>query len=133
MVVPAAKTLKETKFKSRTDGLIVVIGWHECNIVYASIVIVDRRCRDRMVSWIYNYICNQYLPPLRLSVRIRAWRGVLDTTLCDQVCQWLTTGRWIYLGTPVSSTNKTDRRDIAELLLKVVFNTTTLILTINCD
>ena len=55
--------------------------------MYASIVIVDRRCRDRMVSWIYNYICNQYLPPRRLSVRIRAWRGVLDTTLCDQVCQ----------------------------------------------
>jgi len=26
-----------------------------------------------------------------------SWRGVLDTTLCDQVCQWFTTGRWFSL------------------------------------
>ena len=35
-----------------------------------------------------------------------SWRGVLDTTLCDKVCQWLATGRWFSLGTPVSSTKK---------------------------
>jgi hypothetical protein len=34
------------------------------------------------------------------------------TTLCDKVFQWLATGRWFYLGAPVSSTNKTDRNDI---------------------
>jgi len=45
------------------------------------------------------------------------------TTLCDKVCQWLTTGRWFSPGTPVSSTNKTDRHDIAEILLKVALNT----------
>ena len=28
-----------------------------------------------------------------------SWRGVLDKTLCDQVCQWLATGLWISLGT----------------------------------
>ena len=32
-------------------------------------------------------------------------------------------GRWCSLGTPVSSTNKTDHHDIAEILLKVVINT----------
>jgi len=37
----------------------------------------------------------------------RSWRGVLDTTLCDKVCQWLTAGWWFSSGTPVSSTNKT--------------------------
>jgi hypothetical protein len=26
-------------------------------------------------------------------------RGVLDTTLCDKVCQWLTAGQWFSLGT----------------------------------
>jgi hypothetical protein len=31
-------------------------------------------------------------------------RGVLDKTLCDQVCQWLETGRWFSPGIPVSST-----------------------------
>jgi hypothetical protein len=56
----------------------------------------------------------------------RLWRGVLDTTLCDKVCQWLATGRLFSPGTPVSSTNKTARHDIAEILLKVALNTKTL-------
>jgi hypothetical protein len=47
-------------------------------------------------------------------------------TLCDKVCQWLPAGRWFSLGTPVSSTNKTDRHDIAEILLKVALNTITI-------
>jgi hypothetical protein len=38
-----------------------------------------------------------------------SWRGVLDTTLCDQVSQLIATGRWFSANTPVSSTNKTDR------------------------
>ena len=53
------------------------------------------------------------------------WWGVLDTTLCDKVCQWLATGQWISPGTPFTSTNKTDRHDIIEILLKVVLNTIT--------
>jgi hypothetical protein len=40
-------------------------------------------------------------------VRILLRLGVLDTTLCDKVCQWLATGQWFSPGTPVSSTNKT--------------------------
>jgi hypothetical protein len=46
---------------------------------------------------------------VRISIRARS------TTLCDQVCQWLATGRWF---SPVSSTNNTDRHDITEILLK---------------
>ena len=48
--------------------------------------------------------------------------GVLDTTLCDKACQWLTTGQWFSPGPPISPTNKTDRHDITEIL----FNTITL-------
>jgi hypothetical protein len=59
---------------------------------------------------------------------IQSLRGVLDTTLCDKVCQWLARGRWLSLGTPISSTNKTYLHDITEILLKVVLNTITLIL-----
>ena len=33
-------------------------------------------------------------------------------------------GRWFSLGTLVYSTNRTDRHDIAEILLKVALNTT---------
>jgi len=56
-------------------------------------------------------------------------RGVLDTTLCDKVCQLLATGRWFSPGTPVSSTNKTDRHDITEILSKVELDTTSLTLS----
>lgn len=33
------------------------------------------------------------------------------------------TGPWFYPGTPVSSTNKTDRQESTAILLKVSFNT----------
>ena len=52
-----------------------------------------------------------------------SWRGVLDTTLCDKVCQRLVTGRWFSPGTPVSFTNKTDHHYITEILLKLALNT----------
>jgi len=63
-------------------------------------------------SWIYNYLCNRFLSPqmlgVRLSLRARC------TTLCDKVCQWLAAGQWFSLGPAVSSTNKTDRHDITD-------------------
>ena len=46
----------------------------------------------------------------------RSQWGVLDTTLFDQVCQWLVT----------CCTNKTDLHDITEILLKLLLNTLTL-------
>ena len=36
----------------------------------------------------------------------------------------------VFSGTPVSSTNKTDRHDLTEILLKVALNTITLTLTL---
>ena len=50
---------------------------------------------------------------------------LLDTTLCDTVLSVSATGRWFSPSTPVSSTNKTDRHDITEILLKVALNTIT--------
>jgi hypothetical protein len=55
-------------------------------------------------SWIYNYLCNQCLSPLKLWIRISIRRGVIDTTLCDTVCQWLATGQGFSPGTLISST-----------------------------
>ena len=51
-----------------------------------------------------------------------SWRGVLDKTLCDKVCQWLAAGQWFSLGTTVSSTNKIDFHDITEMVLKVALH-----------
>jgi hypothetical protein len=82
-------------------------------------------------NWIYNYLCYQGLSPLTLWVRIPLRQGVLDTKLCDKVCQWLAAGRWFSPGIPVNFTNKTDRHDITEILLKAALNTITLSLTQN--
>jgi hypothetical protein len=45
--------------------------------------------RDRTHCWIYNYLCKKCISPLTLWARTPLRRGVLDTTLCDKVCQWL--------------------------------------------
>ena len=74
-------------------------------------------------SWIYIYLCDQCPSPLKLWVWIPLRRGVLNTTLCDKVCQWIAAGQWFSPGTPISSTNKIDRHDITEILknLNVLF------------
>jgi hypothetical protein len=59
-----------------------------------------------------------------LWVRIPLRQGKFNKTLCDKVCQWLNGSLVIF--SPVSSTNKTDRHDITEILLKVALNTKTL-------
>ena len=74
-------------------------------------------------SWIYDYLCNQCPSPVTFRVIIPLRRGVLDTTLCDKVCQSLATGRSFSPGTLVFPTNRTDRHDTAEILLKVALNT----------
>ena len=72
------------------------------------------------VSWNYNYLCNQYLQRLLLWVRIS--NRARSTTICDKVGSWLATDLLFSPDTPVSSTNKTDRHDIPEILLKAGFN-----------
>jgi len=64
-------------------------------------------------------------------MEFRSWTGILGTTLCNKVCQWIATGRCFSSCTPVSSTNKTDHHDITEIL-KVSFNTMTLTNKKNC-
>ena len=76
--------------------------------------------RDRMVVWFSTTCAISAYHHSSCEFEPRSWWGVLDTTLCDKVCQWLATGLWFSL---VSSTNKTDRHDITEILLKVALNT----------
>jgi len=42
-------------------------------------------------------------------------------------------GQWVYPGTPVSTTNKTDRHDVVEIFLKVALNTITSLWQKNSD
>jgi hypothetical protein len=65
----------------------------------------------------YTYTMYVYLiQSIQLRVRIPLSRGVQDITLCDSLSA--TCGRSV-----VSSTNKTDRHDLTEILLKVALNT----------
>jgi hypothetical protein len=90
-------------------AVVVVVVWYTC-------------------SWIYNYLCKiSVYHHLSCEFESRSWRGILDTTLYDKVCKWLATGWWLYPGTPVSSTEKTDRVNINKILLKVALNTMTLV------
>jgi hypothetical protein len=51
-------------------------------------------------------------------------KGCIRLTVpSDKVYQLLAHGRWFSPGTPASSTTKTGRHDIAEILLKVALNT----------
>jgi hypothetical protein len=85
-------------------------------------------------SWFYNYLGYAISAYHHWYCEFESWsgRGVLDTTLCDKVCQWLAKGQWFSSGPLVSSTNKTDHHDITEILLKVALNTINLLFLHMC-
>ena len=87
-----------------------------------------RRDRDRMiVGFTTTYAISAYY---HWCCEFESRSGRCEQHYVIKVCQWLATGRWFSLGTPVSSTNKTDRHDITEILLIVALNTITLTLVI---
>ena len=117
-----------TFLTSHHVGLIIII-WHKTKLSFLGRYTIQGLSWSFLYgSWIYNYLwlCNQCPSPLKLWVRILFRQGVLDTTVCDQVCQRLATDRWFSPGTPVSTTNNTDRHNITEILLKVALNTITI-------
>ena len=91
--------------------------WHE-----AIRFLIFEGAVEVAIAWLLNYLCNKCLSRLTWVRTPLRW-GVCNTTLCDKVCQWLTTGRWFSPCPLVSSTNKTDRHDITEMLLKVALST----------
>ena len=62
-------------------------------------------------AWIRTRLCKLQKMCTRLS------------TASDKVYQLLAHGRWFFPGTPASSTTKTGRHDITEILLKVALST----------
>ena len=92
-----------------------VYSIHHCVIKFASdlppLRLENLKCKVRLCkvptgaslpwsyrSWIYNYLCNQCLSPLMLSVQISI--RARCTTLYDKICQWLATSRWFSPGPP---------------------------------
>jgi hypothetical protein len=97
------------------------------------LIILYRGCHDhdRMVIGFTTTCAISAYHRLSCEFEPRSWRGVLDTTSYGQVCQWLATGRWFSLGNLVSTTNKTNRHDITEILLKMALSTITQTLTLD--
>ena len=101
-------------------NLVAIEGLQQCKqLQYLDLKVI----KHLNPIWIYDYLYNQCLSPLTLWVWIPLRRGVLDATSSDKVCQWLAAGQWFSSGTLVSSTNKTDHHDIAEIVLKVALST----------
>jgi hypothetical protein len=80
------------------------------------------------MSWVVGLPNNSYKPITnRAWVRARLCKLQKGCTrlaaASDKVFQLLAHGRWFSPGTPISSTTKTGRHDIAEILLKVALNT----------
>jgi len=83
-----------------------------------------RRGRDRMVVGFTTTCAISAYHNDDCEFEPRWWRGELDTTLCDKVCQWLPTGRFFFLQVlRFLQQIKLNRHYIAEILLKVALNT----------
>ena len=63
------------------------------------------------MAWVRAWLCNLQKGCTRLAAA------------SDKVYLLLAHGRWFSPGTPATSTTKTSRHDIAEILLKVALNT----------
>ena len=81
------------------------------------------RCRDRMILGFTSTYAISVYDHNNCEFEPRSLRGVLDTTICDKVCQWFKIDRSFSPGTPGSCVNKTDRHDITEMFLQVALNT----------
>jgi len=76
--------------------------------------------QKKIASSSFNPISHRFHPTKVVSSNPLHWE---DTTLCDKVGQYFGTGLWFSPGTQVCSNNKSDRHDIAEILLQVALNT----------
>ena len=84
-------------------------------------------------SWIYNYLCNHCLLPLKLWVQNPFVARCTRYNIMWSNLSVTWTGRWCSPGTPFSTTNKTDCHDITEISLKVALNTISRHQTIKFD
>ena len=82
-----------------------IVGPFSFRIVFSVIL------RITATAWVRDWLCKLQKGCTRLA------------SASDQVYQLLSHCRWFALGTPASSTTKTGRHDIAEILLKVALST----------
>jgi hypothetical protein len=89
-----------------TASFIKISSWH-------SLILVHYGC------WIYYYLCSQCLSPLTWVRILHRW-GVLDTKLCDKVCQWLATGSVVVIVSVIASNEVHRGSNPSEVKLKTI-------------
>jgi len=115
------------KHQSLTHSLTILICTCSSTKIWRIVILF-------FTNMMYTYLisCSFFLPMRKLfeiaqvsckTKIILRWSIYLPLKYWVNRCQWLTTGWWFSLGTPVSSTNKTARHDVTEILLKVALNT----------
>ena len=84
---------------------------------------VQNGCGARVAQWVRSLDLTAHLSPIRRGIApsfVNYKKGCTRLTAAsDKVCQLLAQGLGFSPGTLVSSTTKTGRHDIAEILLKV--------------
>ena len=123
----------EVRFPKQYDGILRrIYSTHRTNgvlFLFLCFPIMHYApCKGPKWSWsygslIYSYLCNQCLSPIKLRARTLSmarctWYNTIwssTSITCDR--SMFFSGNW------VSSTNKTDRHDITEIVLKVTINT----------
>jgi len=74
------------------------------DIVYA--LLNKHHTKIKGLSWSWSYDAINAYQHFSCELKTRSWRGVLDTTLCDPVCQGLAAALWLSQCTPVSFSKK---------------------------
>ena len=90
-----------------------------------------RHCRDGMVAGFQRHV--QSVP---ITTKVVSWNHSKVYSMQHYVIQFVIDLRKVcgfLLGTPVSSTSKTDSHDKAKILLKMASNTIILALTLSYD
>ena len=105
----------------QSDNIFILV-FFSIFVVFSPKILSNRNTKQSNVGNLYLEHTH-YISLLTLWVRTPLRWCVLDTTLCDKVCQWLATGRWFSPGSPVPSTKKSDCHDTAEILLKAELST----------
>ena len=104
---------------------MTIICWLSCMLFYI-VCKLDTFSRTQVTQWVryLDYLATHTsLSPIRRGFApgfVNYKKGCTRLAAAsDKVYQLLAHGRWFSSGTPASSTTKTGRHDIAEILLKV--------------
>jgi hypothetical protein len=101
-----------------------VLGWSPFKVMSVAHVIFPRWPIHYNTSSVFTSLVRDcWLPRACFFFMILASYTCATLLYCDLIIQLLAHGWWFSLGTPASSTTKTGRHDIAEILLKVALNT----------